>query len=81
MAAWAILFICFMKVDIRIESSMAAYCFLLAVISLYLVMVIKFVIKELSCLKIGNIVSEAEKEQTEQAYKNGSGLLPKVIEV
>lgn len=69
-AAWAVLFIMFMKTDVKTESDMAAYCFLLAVISLYLVMIIKFIIRELSCLKIGSEVSHEEKEQTELAYKN-----------
>lgn len=69
-AAWAVLFIMFMKTDVKTESDMAAYCFLLAVISLYLVMIIKFIIRELSCLKIGSEVSNEEKEQTELAYKN-----------
>ena len=69
-AAWAVLFIMFMKTDVKTESDMAAYCFLLAVISLYLVMIIKFIIRELSCLKIGGEVSNEEKEQTELTYKN-----------
>lgn len=69
-AAWAVLFIMFMKTDVKTESDMAAYCFLLAVISLYLVMIIKFIIRELSCLKIGSEVSNEEKEQTELAYRN-----------
>ncbi len=69
-AAWAVLFIMFMKTDVKTESDMAAYCFLLTVISLYLVMIIKFIIRELSCLKIGSEVSHEEKEQTELAYKN-----------
>nr|DAW21207.1 MAG TPA: hypothetical protein [Caudoviricetes sp.] len=69
-AAWAGLFIMFMKTDVKTESDMAAYCFLLTVISLYLVMIIKFIIRELSCLKIGSEVSHEEKEQTELAYKN-----------
>lgn len=60
--AWGILLISFMKIETHTESS-AGYCGLLTITSIYLAAIVKYVLKELSCMKITEYIPEEERKE------------------
>lgn len=60
--AWGILLISFMKIETHTESS-AGYCGLLTITSIYLAAIVKYILKELSCMKITEYIPEEERKK------------------
>lgn len=60
--AWGILLISFMKIETHTESS-AGYRGLLTITSIYLAAIVKYILKELSCMKITEYIPEEERKK------------------
>ena len=67
--AWGILLISFMKIETHTESS-AGYCGLLTITSIYLAAIVKYILKELSCMKITEHTPEEESKNVDISYAN-----------
>mgnify|MGYP000026652550 FL=1 len=67
--AWGILLISFMKIETHTESS-AGYCGLLTITSIYLASIVKYILKELSCMKITEYIPEEERKNVDILYAN-----------
>ena len=52
----------FMKIETHTESS-AGYCGLLTITSIYLAAIVKYILKELSCMKITEYIPEEERKK------------------
>ena len=66
-ALWLSLFINLTSISLDSKIS-PVYCFFLAVLSLYIVNIVKYSMQELSCMRINKKPSEQEKENADMFY-------------
>lgn len=66
-ALWIALFISLPSIGLDVEFS-AMYSFLLAVLSCYIISIVKYALRELSCMKISGKSTETEKAYADESF-------------